>query len=371
MNSTKAVQVVAALIWQGDRFMACQRPAHKARGLLWEFVGGKIEPGETGPKALARECREELDIQVSVGSPVMTVTHQYPDMTVELTLYESYILNGEPKLLEHCDLRWITVDEIDDYPFCPADEVILDWLKKNRGRPLTPAESLVRARLFALSEPEYGDFHSRLMPNIPRRQVIGVRLPLIKKLAKELAKTPQAEEFCAALPHRYYEENNLHGLLAAEIRQPEQLFAELERFLPFVDNWATCDSIRPVLFKKHPAQLMDKIKHWLCSEHPYTVRFGLEMLMTYYLDETFEPWQLELAASVKREEYYVRMMQAWYFATALAKQWDAALPYIENRRLGVWVHNKTIQKSAESFRVPPEHKEILKKLKIQTKENPK
>lgn len=364
MTNENAVRVVAALIWRKDRFMACQRPEHKARGLLWEFVGGKIEPGETGQQALRRECREELDISVSVGSPVMTVTHEYPDLTVELTLYESYILEGEPKLLEHQKLRWITVDEIDELDFCPADEVILDWLKNNRSRPLTDAESAVRAKLFALSEPEYGDFHSRLMPNIPREQVIGVRLPLIKKLAKEMAGTEQAKEFCNALPHRYYEENNLHGLLVAGIRRQQELFAELDRFLPFVDNWATCDSVRPVLFKKHPEQLMNAIRCWTHSEQPYTVRFGLEMLMTYYLDEAFCPEQLELAAQVHSDEYYVQMMQAWYFATALAKQWDAALPYLEEHRLNEWVHNKTIQKSVESLRISPEHKQLLKKLKI-------
>lgn len=363
-KSQNVVQVVAALIWRENRFMACRRPANKARALLWEFVGGKVEPYESKQQALARECKEELDIQVSVGSPVMTVTHEYPDIIIELTLFEAYILRGEPTLLEHCDLKWITREEIDQYSFCPADEVILEWLKQNQNRPITPAESMVQGRLFEVADSEYKQFHGKLVPTISQERIIGVRLPQVKKLARELTGTPEAESFMKMLPHRYYEENNLHGLLVAASKDYEKVIEELDLFLPYVDNWATCDSIRPRVFQKHPPELIDKIEEWIGSQDAFTIRFGIEMLMTYYLDEAFCPEYLKMAASVYSEEYYVQMMQAWYFATALAKQWAETLPWIQNQRLSNWVHNKTIQKAIESLRVPAEHKNLLRQLKI-------
>lgn len=357
------VRVVAALIWQNGRFLACQRPPHKARGLLWEFVGGKVEPGETKQQALIRECQEELAITVAVASPVMSVKHEYPDITIELTLFEARILKGEPQLLEHCDLRWLTANEIDEYPFCPADVEILDWLKAKSQAPVSAAEKEIEARLKDMRDEAYQKFHSALIPNVAPEQVLGVRMPLIRSCAKELFKTPTAEEFLKILPHRYYEENNLHGLLISQIRDLELLFEELDRFLPYVDNWATCDAIRPIAFKKRPERLMEKIQEWIVSDSTYTVRFALEMLMTYYLDEGFEPEHLELAAQVPCGDYYVDMMAAWYFATALAKQWDSAFPLIKQNRLSDWVHNKTIQKAIESLRITPEQKEILRSLK--------
>ena len=363
-NQKKTVQVVAALIWLGNRFMACRRPANKARALLWEFVGGKVEPGESKQQALARECKEELDIQISVGSPVMAVTHEYPDIKIELTLFEAYIRKGEPVLLEHCDLKWITREEIDLYPFCPADEVILDWLKNHPNRPITPAESMIQGKLFEMADPEYKQFHSKLMPTIPREQIIGVRLPRVQKLARELLGTPEAKEFTKMIPHRYYEENNLHGILVAASKNYNQVIEELDLFLPYVDNWATCDSIRPKVFQKHLPELIDKIKEWINAKDAFTIRFGLEMLMVYYLDDAFRPEYLQIVASVQNENYYVQMMQAWYFATALAKQWEKTLPWVQNQKLSSWVHNKTIQKAIESLRIPAEHKELLRKLKI-------
>lgn len=202
------------------------------------------------------------------------------------------------------------------------------------------------------------------MPTVDPDTVIGVRMPALRKLAKDFAETPEAAEFLKALPHRYYEENNLHGLLISAMRDYDRAVAALDAFLPYVDNWATCDLIRPKVFQKHLPELLEKIQVWLASDHTYTVRFGLEMLMTCYLDDAFRPEYPELAAGVRSGEYYVNMMIAWYFATALAKQYDAALPYLRERRLDPWIHNKAIQKAIESCRVTGEQKAYLRTLKV-------
>lgn len=228
---------------------------------------------------------------------------------------------------------------------------------------MSDVENVVRDRLFAMQDLGYKDFQAKLMPTIEPEVIIGVRTPKLRKFAKEFSKMPEAEEFLKLLPHKYYEENNLHGFLLEMMKDYDRLIYELDRFLPYVDNWATCDLMRPKVFHRHLPQLLENIKDWIRSEHTYTIRFGLEMLMSFYLDEHFEPEYLELAASVRSEEYYVNMMTAWFFATALAKQYDAALPYIEARRLDKWTHNKAIRKSVESYRITPEQKIYLKSLK--------
>ena len=190
-----------------------------------------------------------------------------------------------------------------------------------------------------------------------------MRTPALKALAKELAKT-DVSDFRRVLPHKYYDENNLHGLLVMNIPDYEDSLAEINKFLPFVDNWATCDLLRPLSFIKHRGELIEEIKIWLKSEHTYTKRFGMEMLMLHFLDEDFKPDYLEWLAEIRSQEYYVNMMLAWFYATALAKQWEATLPYIENHRLDKWVHNKTIRKAIESFRVTDEQKAYLRTLKI-------
>lgn len=218
--------------------------------------------------------------------------------------------------------------------------------------------------LLALQDLLYKEFQCGLMPTVDPDTVIGVRMPALRKLAKDFAETPEAAEFLKALPHRYYEENNLHGLLISAMRDYDRAVAALDAFFPYVDNWATCDLIRPKVFQKHLPELLEKIQVWLASDHTYTVRFGLEMLMTCYLDDAFRPEYLELAAGVRSGEYYVNMMIAWYFATALAKQYDAALPYLRERRLDPWTHNKAIQKAIESCRVTGEQKAYLRTLKV-------
>ena len=221
----------------------------------------------------------------------------------------------------------------------------------------------IQKLLFERQDPAYRAFQSKLMPTVDPETVIGVRMPALRKLSKELAKTPAAEAFLRQLPHRYYEENNLHGLLISAIPDYAATVAALEDFLPYVDNWATCDLLSPKAFQKHPPELPEQTRRWVEDKHPYTVRFGLGMLMSFYLDEAFRSEYLDLAAGVRWEEYYVKMMVAWYFATALAKQYEAALPYLENRRLDRWTHNKTIQKAVESYRITPEQKTYLRSLR--------
>lgn len=224
-------------------------------------------------------------------------------------------------------------------------------------------EQGLQARLFALQDRAYRDFQIRLMPTVPPETVIGVRTPELRKLAKTMANTPEGAAFLETLPHQYYEENNLHGLLISGMGAYGQAIAALEEFLPYVDNWATCDLIRPKAFRKNLPALREKIPVWLAANHPYTVRFGIEMLMTFFLDGEFQPEYLDWVAGVRSQEYYVNMMVAWYFATALAKQYQAALPYLQARRLSPWTHNKTIQKAVESYRISSEQKACLRSLK--------
>lgn len=221
----------------------------------------------------------------------------------------------------------------------------------------------IQERLFALQDLKYRQFHAGLMPTIDKERIIGVRMPALRKLARELKGTAEAEAFLLALPHHYYEENNLHGLLLCARSGYEETVAGLEVFLPHVDNWATCDLLSPRAFRAHPPQLPGQIRRWLDSGETYTVRFGLGMLMSLYLDDFFRPEYLDWAAEVRHEDYYVRMMAAWYFATALAKQYDTALPYLTGRRLEQWTHNKTIQKAVESYRITPEQKDALRALR--------
>lgn len=221
----------------------------------------------------------------------------------------------------------------------------------------------VTERLFELQDKAYADFHSGLVPNVPREKIIGVRVPDARRLAKEYGKDPECRDFLRALPHKYYDENMLHGILLSGQKDYEECVRAVEEFLPYVDNWAVCDILSPKVFRQHRTELIAKVREWSASEKTYTCRFGMEMLMTHYLDEDFRPEYLEIPAGVCSEEYYVNMMTAWFFATALAKQWDAAIPYLRDNRLGAWVHNKTIQKARESFRITQEQKAYLKTLR--------
>lgn len=217
--------------------------------------------------------------------------------------------------------------------------------------------------LLALRDEKYAAFQVKLTPGISLETCIGVRVPEARKLAKKLMKGSEYVGFLEMLPHTYYDENMLHGLLLSEIKDYQVCLEQVERFLPYVDNWAVCDIMSPKVFKKHKEDLLPVFRRWSESDHVYTCRFGMEMLMSHYLDADFKPEYLEIPAAVKSEEYYVNMMIAWFFATALAKQWEAAIPYLEEERFSIWVHNKTIQKACESYRITDEQKAYLRTLK--------
>lgn len=217
--------------------------------------------------------------------------------------------------------------------------------------------------LFSLSDEKYKEFFSPLVPNIDKRRIIGVRTPQLKALAKDFYQKPEGREFMASLPHEYYEENNIHGFMIERIKDFDECLRETEKYLPYIDNWSSCDQLRPAVFKKHRPELLEKIKVWICSDEVYTVRFAIGMLMVHFLDEDFSTEYPELVGKIRTEEYYVNMMSAWYFATALAKQYDSVLPYFTERRLQPFVHNKAIQKAVESRRVSDERKAFLRTLK--------
>lgn len=218
----------------------------------------------------------------------------------------------------------------------------------------------IQKHLFELQDMAYRDFHSRLMPDIDKETVIGIRVPVLRKYAKSIAGTELAEKFIKELPHRYYEGNNLHMMLITGIKDYARCLTEIERFLPYIDNWATCDFPAPKCFEDHKEELLPVIKRWIASSETYTIRYGIGMLMRLYLDEDFDPEYVRIVVGVKSDEYYVNMMIAWYMATALAKQWDAVIPYIEEHRMSDWVHRKTIQKAVESYRITDEQKKYLK-----------
>lgn len=223
---------------------------------------------------------------------------------------------------------------------------------------MTTAE--IRERLFLLADEKYKDFQSKLMPTVDKNKIIGVRTPVLREFAKELYKSGECETFLRDLPHRFYEEDDLHALLIDKIKDFDTCLAETERLLPFIDNWATCDMLRPKVFKKEPEKLYQAILRWIKSEKVYTVRYAVGCLNSFYLDCNFCEEHLRLVSEIKSEEYYINMMIAWYFATALSKQYDSAIVYIEKGILSPWVHKKTIQKAIESYRISDEVKEYLR-----------
>lgn len=222
----------------------------------------------------------------------------------------------------------------------------------------------IKEELLKLQDIEYRDFQSKLIPTVGVEYFIGVRTPDLRKLAKTLAKRDDIDEFLSQVPHDYFDENQLHAFILSEMKDYENCVEKLQRFLPYVNNWATCDQMSPKVFKKHKQELLPLIDKWLASGETYSIRFGIKMLMEHFLDDDFDLSYPEKVAAVRSEEYYVNMMIAWYFATALAKQYDAIIPFIENKKLDQWCHNKAIQKSIESYRITPEQKEYLRSLRI-------
>ncbi len=225
----------------------------------------------------------------------------------------------------------------------------------------------IREELFHMQDREYRDFQMKLIPTREADSAIGVRTPALRAYAKKLVKDEGVEvlgEFLLDLPHKYFDEDQLHAFILSEMKDYEKCIAEVERFLPFVDNWATCDQMSPKIFKKNRKDLLAHIQKWIRTKKTYTVRFAIGMLMEHFLDEDFDPVYPEKVAAVRSDEYYVRMMAAWYFATALAKQYETVLPFLEEQRLDPWTHNKAIQKACESYRIQPGRKDYLRGLRI-------
>lgn len=217
--------------------------------------------------------------------------------------------------------------------------------------------------LNSLSDSKYRDFQIKLIPGKTSDQMIGVRTPDLRSYAKELSKRDDISDFLNNLPHEFFDENQLHAFIISLLKDYDKCMDEVDRFLPYVDNWATCDQMSPKIFKKNREKLLEKIRDWIASDKTYTIRFGIKMLMEHFLDDDFDLQYPDMVASVRSEEYYVNMMIAWYFATALAKQYDSILPYIEEKRLDTWTHNKAIQKSIESYRITDDQKSYLRSLK--------
>ena len=223
---------------------------------------------------------------------------------------------------------------------------------------------MIQERLFSLQDVKYRDFMAPIIPSVPYERIIGVRTPALRSLAKELVRSGEAEGFISVLPHEYFEEDQLHAFILSELKDFDRCISEVERFLPYVRSWATSDQMSPKVFRKHKGELLTHIREWISSGETYKVRFGTGMLMQHYLDDDFDPEYPEMVSGIRSDEYYVNMMTAWYFATALAKQYDAVIPYIEGKRLDKWTHNKAIQKAIESRRISDERKEYLRSLKI-------
>ena len=217
--------------------------------------------------------------------------------------------------------------------------------------------------LNSLSDSKYRDFQIKLIPGKTSDQMIGVRTPDLRSYAKELSKRDDISDFLNNLPHEFFDENQLHAFVISLMKDYDKCMCEVERFLPYVDNWATCDQMSPKIFRKNREKLLEKVRIWIASDKTYTIRFGIKMLMEHFLDDDFDLQYPEMVAAVRSEEYYVNMMIAWYFATALAKQYDSVLPFVEGKKLDVWIHNKTIQKSIESYRITDDQKSYLRTLK--------
>ena len=221
----------------------------------------------------------------------------------------------------------------------------------------------IRKELKKLQDKGYRDMQVTIIPTVEADSIIGVRTPALRQLAKELSKREEISEFLSDLPHKFFEENQLHAFILSGMKDAESCIRLVDEFLPYVDNWATCDQMSPKIFKKHKQLLLEYVDKWIRSDHTYVKRFAIGMLMEHFLDEDFKTSYLTKVSKIRSEEYYVNMMIAWYFATALAKQYEDTLPFIEKQKLDKWTHNKSIQKAVESYRITPEQKEYLKTLK--------
>ena len=225
-------------------------------------------------------------------------------------------------------------------------------------------DSSILSHLYELQDIKYRNFQSGLIPTIDKEVVIGVRTPELRRLAREMVRDKEADNFIMGLPHKFFEENQLHAFIISQIPDFDMAVQAVDKFLPYIDNWATCDQMSPRIFAKNVDKLLPYIKKWLKSEHVYALRFAVLNLMRYFLDDNFDDKYVRMVLEIKSNDYYVNMMRAWYFATAVAKQYDAVFPIFQNKNLDAWTHNRAIQKAIESYRVSPKHKLELKKLKV-------
>ncbi|MDD7417063.1 MAG: DNA alkylation repair protein [Treponemataceae bacterium] len=227
-------------------------------------------------------------------------------------------------------------------------------------------ENEIIQKLFELQDEKYRNFQSKLIPTINPESIIGVKTPELKTLAKDISKGNEIlrNDFLSNVPHRYFEENQLQAFIISDEKDFDKCIDYLENFLPYIDNWATCDQLCPAIFKKNRSKLLPYINKWINSNYTYTIRFAIKLLMQHFLNEDFKPEYLEMVAKVESSEYYINMMRAWYFATSLAKQYESTITVIQEKRLDIWTHNKTIQKAIESFRITPEQKTYLRSLRV-------
>lgn len=227
-------------------------------------------------------------------------------------------------------------------------------------------ENEIIQKLFELQDEKYRNFQSKLIPTINSESIIGVKTPELKTLAKDISKGNEIlrNDFLSNVPHRYFEENQLQAFIISDEKDFDKCIDYLENFLPYIDNWATCDQLCPAIFKKNRSKLLPYINKWINSNYTYTIRFAIKLLMQHFLNEDFKPEYLEMVAKVESSEYYINMMRAWYFATSLAKQYESTITVIQEKRLDIWTHNKTIQKAIESFRITPEQKTYLRSLRV-------
>lgn len=333
------------------------------RELKWELAGGKIEKGETAFDAIVREIREELGMSITPVSVFGDTTYAYPDITVHLTVINANVSEGETKLLEHNAIAFIKPDEIDTFDLCPADKEIL---KKgfDLEKSVEPEIGRIRERLFSMAEKEFGEFSSKLMPTVEKQRIIGVRTPLLRAYARELYGTEDGERFLHSLPHKYFEEDNLHAFMLERVKEFPKSIEMVDKFLSYVDNWATCDQLSRKSFKKYPESTLGYVDKWLKSSETYKVRFAVGVLMTNFLGENFDESIPMRVAEIRSDEYYINMMRAWYFAEALVHRYDSVVKIIEEDVLDRWTHNKAIQKAMESRRISDEKKAYLKSLKV-------
>ncbi len=352
------MDVTAAVFYQDNRILLMRRGQGHSYAGGWEYPGGKVEPGESGEACIRRELHEELGIDAEIGVLMAQWERPEPGEAFRLRAYRVLSYQGEITLTDHDRMEWVPLERLTEHEQLPAD---LE-LSRQIAQVFSTRNRIVQ-ELEQLQDKPYAQFQRKLLPTVSPERVIGVRTPELRRLAKRLDAAGEGRDFLLALPHETFDENQLHAFLISRIPDFEACVQAVETFLPYIDNWAGCDQLSPKVFGRNTPLLLPHVKAWLQSPLPYTVRFGMGMLMQHYLEDDFRPEYPAMVAAVDSGEYYVQMMQAWYFATALAKQYDAIVPYLEQGKLSRWVHNKTIQKAVESLRIDPERKAYLKTLR--------